>query len=331
VKNFYHGIFILILAGSPANHSFAQGCCSGGSGSPIAGGASQGVLRERQFEIALNHQYLNTNRFLTRDKDTAELFDNLNSNYLYARIAYGVTDKFTMSVESGYFINKTQFGLERSDTAASRGIADLILFPRYCIYTHNTERVKTELTVGLGLKIPLGKYSDSMVVYRDPVTSIKYYTIAPPTVQPTNGSQDFIFYGFYYKGYSERKLSLFASAIYIRKGWNPLGQKFGDYSNLGLFVSRSIKNFNLVLQARAEYVTMMKADKNVDMLALYNVDILSTGSRKVFLAPQISFAKNGFISYIMYEMPLYQYLNGTQVGSEHQVMLGVAFRFFARS
>jgi hypothetical protein len=86
VKNFYHGIFILILAGSPANNSFAQGCCSGGSGSPIAGGASQGVLRERQFEIALNHQYLNTNRFLTRDKDTAELFDNLNSNYLYARI-----------------------------------------------------------------------------------------------------------------------------------------------------------------------------------------------------------------------------------------------------
>lgn len=33
------------------NNSFSQGCCSGGSGSPIAGGVSQGVLQEGQMEF----------------------------------------------------------------------------------------------------------------------------------------------------------------------------------------------------------------------------------------------------------------------------------------
>ena len=133
-------IFVLLSS----DKLFAQGCCSGGSGSPIAGGASQGVLQERQFEIAPNYQYLQTNKFMVKDKDTLSLFDNLYSNYIYMRLAYGLTDKLTMSIESGYFFNKTQIGFEKSDTIISKGIGDLILFPRYSIYTHNTEKTRTE-------------------------------------------------------------------------------------------------------------------------------------------------------------------------------------------
>jgi hypothetical protein len=323
-------LFTLLLSLSSAI-AFSQGCCSGGSGSPIAGGASQGVMQERQMELAMNHQYLSTERFLVRDRDTASLFDNLNSNYLYARIAYGVTQKLTMSIESGYFLNKTQYGLERKDTVRSSGIADLIIFPRYNLFARNTENTKTEITVGIGSKIPLGKYNDSTVVYRNPSTNQKYYTTAPPTIQPTNGSNDFIFYGFLFRGYNEAKFRVFANMIYIKKGWNALGQKFGDYSSLGLFASKTIlKKVVLTLQVRGENVTMMKYDKNVDMLALYNIDFLSTGSRKVFIAPQISLSLGKWIIYVMYESPLYQYVNGTQVGSQHQVTTGLSYRFFTR-
>src|SRR3972149_3155475 len=100
----------------------AQGCCSGGSGSPIAGGTSQGVLDERQMELNTNFQSISTNKFFARDKDTVALFDNFNSNYSYFRIAYGITKNFTMSVETGYFINKTQIGLHKIDTISSKGI-----------------------------------------------------------------------------------------------------------------------------------------------------------------------------------------------------------------
>ncbi len=98
--------FILITLFSIESHS--QGCCSGGSGSPIAGGDSQGVLQDRQVEVAANYQYFSTNKFYVQDRDTVAMFDNLSSNYLYFRLAYGLTRNLTMSVESGYFINKTQ-------------------------------------------------------------------------------------------------------------------------------------------------------------------------------------------------------------------------------
>jgi len=192
---------------------YSQGCCSGGSGSPIAGGDSQGVLQDRQMEISANYQYLSSNKFKVGDRDTAHLFDNLHSNYLYARLAYGVTKDLTISIESGYFLNKTQIGLNKSDTVKSAGFGDLIIFPRYDILNKTTESTRTEITLGLGYKIPIGKYNDSNVVYTNPYTQQKYYTTSPPTVQPTNGSQDFIFYGFVFREYTKNKFKIFGNAL----------------------------------------------------------------------------------------------------------------------
>jgi hypothetical protein len=310
---------------------YGQGCCSGGSGSPIAGGASQGVLQERQMEISASYQYLASNKFMVKDKDTTSLFDNLYSNYIYGRLAYGITDKFTMSVEAGYFINKTQIGLHKSDTVKSGGIGDLLLFPRYSVYTRNTEKTRTEITLGMGFKIPLGKYNDSTVVFTNPKTGQKYYTTDPPTIQPTNGAHDFIFYGFLFRGYPEKTFRIFSNVLYIKKGWNPLGEKFGDYASLGLFASKTLfKKLAVTVQVRGEWVGRMKADRNVDLLALYNVDIHSTGSRRIFFVPQLSFTHKTLTIYALSEIPLYQYVNGTQVASHYQFTAGISYRFFIK-
>lgn len=325
MKLYFTAVLIIILSGKIA----AQGCCSGGSGSPIAGGASQGVLQDRQMEISANYQYLNSNKFMVQDRDTALLFDDSYSNYLYGRIAYGVTKDFTISVESGYFLNKTQIELNKEDTITSSGFGDLIIFPRYDILNRTSETKRTEITLGMGYKIPIGKYNDSTVVYTNPYTGQQYYTTSPPTVQPTNGSQDFIFYGFVFRGYPQKEFRIFANALYIKKGWNPLGQKFGDYSSIGLFVSQTFfKKLGVTLQIKGEYVSKMKYDKNVDMLAYYNIDVLSTGSRKLFVVPQLNFTHKDFTVYALSEIPLYQYMNGTQVASQNQLTVGVSYRFY---
>lgn len=310
----------------------SQGCCSGGSGSPIAGGSSQGVLQNRQLELASNFQYTQSNRFFAKDKDTVALFDKLSSKYLYFRLAYGITERLTMSVETGYFLDKTQIGLHKKDTITSSGIADLILFPRYNVYNNCGEKRLTELTLGMGYKIPLGKYNDSNVVYKDPTTGKKYYTTSPPNIQPTTGSNDFIFYGFFMQDYTNKKFKFFANALYIRKGWNPLGQKFGDYASVGLFISKSFfkKRLGLTLQAKGELVGKLKADRNVDMIALYNVYPSSTGSRKIFVVPQLNFTYKTFTIYAFSEIPVYQYLHGTQVGSDFHINAGMAYRFVIR-
>ena len=80
-------LLIIITIATYSEYIYAQGCCSGGSGSPMAGGASQGVLQDRQMEVATNYQYIRTNKFLSGDDDTVRQFDDLNSNYLYMRVA----------------------------------------------------------------------------------------------------------------------------------------------------------------------------------------------------------------------------------------------------
>lgn len=308
--------------------SFSQGCCSGGSGSPIAGGASQGVLLDRQMELGGSFQYINTDKFFAGDKDTMPLFKNLVSNYLYMRAAYGVTKDLTLSIESGYYLNKQQIGIN-NDTAFSKGIADLIIFPRYDVYNHTEETKRIELTVGMGVKIPLGKYNDSMITFHDTNTGINYYTTSPPTVQPTNGSVDLIFYTFFYRGFPLNNFRLFANAFYIKKGWNPLGEKFGDYSSLSLFAGKTLFNkLGITLQLKGEYIAKMKAAKNVDLLALYNVDPEYTGSVKLFIAPQLSYTLKSFTIYGLSEFPIYQFVNKAQIVSKHQFTVGVSYRFF---
>jgi hypothetical protein len=309
--------------------AFSQACCSGGSGSPIAGGTSQGVLNDRQAEIGLNFQHVNSNKFLTGDKPVKNFLDNFNSNYLYGRFAYGVSSKLTMSIETGYFINKTQVGLNRRDTISNSGVGDIILFPRYNVYQHNTENARTEFTVGLGYKIPVGKYLDSSVIYTNPTTGQKLYTPMPPAVMPTTGSNDIIFYGFGYHGYPFKKnLRFFTSILYIKKGWNPLGQKFGDYASVSLFAGRTFfRKLGVTLQLKGETIAKMQHDRNVDMLALYNIDINATGGKAVFVVPQLGYSFKSFSMYVLTEIPVYQYVNGTAIASQYQFTAGLSYRF----
>lgn len=319
-------VFIQILS---AKMLFSQGCCSGGSASPIAGGTSQGVLNEKQFEVSLNHQFLSSNRFYAQDSDTIKLFNELSSNYLYLRTAYGLGKKFTLSLEAGYFLNKTQRALLDVDTIKTSGFSDVLIFPRYQIFYSCSETKKTEAVLGLACKIPIGSHNDSTVFYTDPMTNKKYYQTAPPTVQLTNGSNDFIFYGFWFRNYLKKNFRMFSNAIYVRKGWNSLGQKFGDYASLSLFFSTSVlkKRLGLTAQIKGEWIGMMKADRLVDMVAFYNIYTESTGSSKVFIAPQISYSYKNISFFVFSEIPIYQYLNGVQVGSQYQLTSGLSYKF----
>ena len=328
----YTKYFLLIVTFILFNHlANAQGCCSGGSGSPIAGNVSQGVLNEHQMEVALSYQYQLSNKFKALDKDTVQLFDKLSSHFLYTRMAYGLTEKLTFSAELGYFLNKTQIGKDKYDTIRSSGVSDLILFPRYQVLNKSTNKNRTEIVLGLGYKIPLGKYNDSMVVYTNPNTGKQQYGYAPPTVQPTTGSQDVIFYGFALRDFTNKKFKLFTNILYIHKGWNALGQKFGNYGSIGLFFNKSFfEKIGLTLQVRGELIGKLKSDDNIDQVALYNIYEASTGSKKIFFTPQLTYTHNNLTYFIMSEIPMYQYLNGTQIASQHQITTGLSYRFFTK-
>ena len=305
-------------------------CCAGGSGSPIAGGVSQGVLQDRQMEINTNFQTIHTDKFLERDHSAEKTFDKYNSNYLYTRLAYGITKDFTISVESGYYLNKTQVGLDKSDTISSKGIGDLVIFPRYDIYNHTEEETRTEITLGMGYKIPMGSYNDSLKQVVS-FTGETYYITKPVAVQPTSGSHDFIFYAFFFRGYTEKKFRIFANALYVKKGWNPIGEKQGNYASLGLFAGKTFfENLGVTLQLKGELIQKMQYNSDLFLIGKYNYDVESTGSRKVLLVPQLSYTFKAFTIYALGEFPLYQYVNKLQIASQYAFTTGLTYRFYTR-
>jgi len=309
---------------------FSQGCCSGGAGSPIAGGAATGVLQENQMEISINYQNNSSNKFFAANRDTTSLFNNLNSDYLFFRVDYGLSKKLTFSVASGYFLDKSKIGKDNSDTISSNGVGDLIIFPRYSIYNKTANFKRTAVVIGLGLKIPLGSHNDTTNLGS---YGIDNYQMNPPMLQTTNGSQDLMFNSFFFREYQKSKLRLFISSLYVKKGYNSLGIKYGDYTSVGFFASKTyFYRWGVTAQLKAEKIDQIKVANNIEEWDLleYSITPESTGSKKWFFIPQLSYSKNGLTVYATSEIPLYQYLNGTQVGSQNQFTVGVNYRFLTR-
>jgi hypothetical protein len=305
--------------------SFSQGCCAGGGGSPIAGGASQGVLQKDQFDLNINYQYTYSDEFLGVDPAIPRLLESYNTNYLFPRISYGITNDLTLSVASGYYFNKTQYGADYIDTISSGGIGDLIIFPRYNVWNKITEKGVWEATIGMGMKIPIGKYNDSLILFQN--QNVTLYQQKPPGVQPTTGSNDFIFYGFLLHDFTNLKFKTFTSVQYILKGWNPKGEKYGDYADLSLYASRMItKNLGATISGKYEYIGKLKRNPE---LPVANYDITSFGSNKIFIVPQLSYSLfHKLILYGLYEFPVYQKVNGGQTASDVYLTFGLSYRFF---
>ena len=308
-----------------AQHLYSQGCCSGGSSSPIAGGAASGVLLKNQLEIATSYQFVSTHTFKTNNNKILSILDDtLNTNYLFLKTDYGLSEQLSMSVALGYFLNKT---LEnKSDSYRTSGVSDLIIFPRYNVGNWKRENHRTEITLGLGLKFPLGSYKDSTLQFSHPVVG-DLYAYNPTAVQLTNGSVDAMFYTFIYRTYPKRKLRIFANSLYIKKAYNSLGQKFGDYSSFSLYVGKTMyKGISLTGQLKYETVGITKGVN----LITYNIEDHNTGSKKVLFIPQISYSHDELSYFISADIPLHEDLNGFQFATQYQFTAGVSFRIMTK-
>ena len=306
----------------------AQSCCSGSSSCPIAGGASQGVLAEKQMELNANYQYNSSTKFLNGNSVDGNFLDRFYSNYSYNRIGYGVTDKLTLSIEGGYFFNKTQIGLNKRDTIFSKGKGDLIIFPRYSAYHRTSSKGNFDVTVGAGMKIPVGSFTDSLT-WVEPFSGNTYTQRKPPAVQASTGANDFIFYGLVFKGFTKLKFRIFSNLIYIRKGWNALGEKAGDYAIGGIFFSKTfLKNAGVILQFKGEITAPLSLNEDLALMGFYNYDTKATGGKKLFVVPQINYSIKSVNIFVSYEIPVYQYLHGSQIASQHLINAGISYKLF---
>ena len=308
-------------------------CCAGGAGSPIAGGTSQGVLQRYQLELNTNVQFISSEKFFTGDQqDPKKYFDSFRSAYQYLRVAYGLSERFTISVEGGNYFYKEEIGLDAdpAKTYRSSGIGDLVIFPRYTVLNSTTKTTTTELTLGLGVKIPLGSYNDSTGNV-EPFSGQTYYVTNPQAVQLSSGAQDIIFYAFLFRGYPTQNFRVFMNALYVKKSWNPLGEKMGDFASLGFFAGKSFRyKYGLTLQLRGEWMNTMKVNADILQHAYPNYDPEATGYTKVFLSPQLSYTTGNLTIYGLIDLPLYQHVEKTQVGTQFQATGGISYKLLLK-
>ena len=318
------------------NFAFSQGCCSGGGSNPIAGGTATGVLQKYQMEVSLNYQNNTSNKIFEGTEEASQegIYDKLSSEYLFLRTDYGISKKLTLSLGTGYHLNKTLSYKDQDTSASSSGFGDLIIFPRYDIYNETKGNIRTETTLGLGLKIPIGSHTDTMKITSD------VWDLIPPTIQLSTGGTDLMFYSFFLREYKKQKFRLFANSLYIRKGYNSLDEKFGDYTSLSLFASKTFfRKWGITTQIKAERIGQIEVrqSKLLDLVIRnpYEAENFldkqeSTGSKKWIFIPQLSYSQNGITIFATSEIPLYQYLNGNQIGSNQQFTVGVNYRFLTK-
>lgn len=313
-------------------------CCSAGGGSCILGGASQGVLQEHQLEFNTNFQFIATDAFYKDQHRVDErTFDGFRSQYQYFKLAYGASPKLTVSVEAGYYLLKKEIGLRNdpASTFSSSGPGDLVVFPRYQVLHTTGRKAVNEIAIGMGYKFPMGAYNDS-TERTEPFSGHSYFITKPTAVQLSSGTQDAIFYAFFHHGFVRSKVNLSATAMHVHTGWNPNGEKLGNFTSFALFASRSFRDrIGLTLQLRHETIGRMQINANTLLFGKpTNYFPEATGYRKLFLTPQVSYTKGGLTVYAATDLPLYQYMNTsvfyTQAGSQHTTTVGLAYRFLLK-
>jgi hypothetical protein len=329
-------IVLLIFSFLFQNIAFSQGCCSGGGSNPIAGGTATGVLQKYQMEVSLNYQNNTSNKFFEGTEEASQegIYDKLSSEYLFLRTDYGISKKLTLSLATGYHLNKTLSYKDQDTSASSSGFGDLIIFPRYDIYNETKGNIRSEITLGFGVKVPIGSHTDTI----ETVPGV--WDLIPPTIQLSTGGTDLMFYSFFFREYKKQKLRFFANSLYIRKGYNSLDEKFGDYTSVSLFASKTFfRKWGITTQIKAERIGQIEVrqSKLLDLVIRnpYEAENFldkqeSTGSKKWIFIPQLSYSQNGITIFATSEIPLYQYLNGNQIGSNQQFTVGVNYRFLTK-
>jgi hypothetical protein len=72
----------------------------------------------------------------------------------------------------------------------------------------------------------------------------------------------------------------------------------------------------------------MKINKDILMYAYPSYDPFATGSKKIFITPQLNYTLNKYLSFFtLVELPVYQYVTKTQVGSQLLATIGFSAVF----
>jgi len=306
----FSGVLLVAITVQPARAS-----CGGSFCSVNTQWESQGAWTESGLLLDLRYEYMDQNQERTGTKKTepagepgtTDELDTLNRNFI-ASLAYTINPSWGVSAQlpfidrnHSHVVNNTVPELESWHL---QGIGDLRVNVLHAFaIDYGTVGVQ------VGLKLPTGKFNE--------VNS--QGVLAERSLQPGTGTTDALLGAYYNVKLEGDATTLFTQFVWQkpfeqRDGYAP-GQRFG----LDIGVS-----YALTLKAKALLqLNMLAKDRDQGI----NAEPEESGGQFVFISPGLSNLLTPNVQlYGFVQLPLYQYVNGTQLTTEWSAVAGISWR-----
>jgi hypothetical protein len=281
---------------------------------PVGGTSNLLALQSKTIRTIAFYRFNYGNKYFHEDKPSDfNLIKSACYNYIGTILGYGITSRLTLETEAGYFVNKTQqYNVDPIQKLRGYGFSNIVVSARYGIYRNNHRRLF--YSASAGVKIPC---------------SVNYQVIdgveLPEELQPSVGSYGLVFQSFLVKENSLRGLRYFLTNRLETNRTNRKNFKLGTSFFTSFYISKHLLfgwikgDWTTILQLRNEIRSRnIRADEPVE----------ASGSIIVFLSPQINYSINETWNIsVMCDIPIYQYLNGVQLGSKYGITIGFARDF----
>jgi len=266
------------------------------------------TLKNRQWRFALTYKYHALNDLV---EGTKKVLDDTRrsrtAQSLHLDIRYALFRSLTLRAVLSFARQVRDVGISTATPVITQGLGDSFLTIQYSP-VHYSRTSRTEIVVGGGIKIPIGK-SDAKII-----------GVASEDMQPGTGSWDGVIWGYASRIVPLLKgLEVFAGVSARFNGSNTRSYSFGNeiISTIGTRLQTK-KNLDFSIFARYRWAD---ADKRFDG------EIPNTGGQWVYLVPSITvnITRNWGVM-TEGEIPIYRKLNGfRQFTSTYSISVSVFY------
>jgi hypothetical protein len=285
-------------------------CCS--TGSPVGASTHVGILNKNAIRVITFYRHSFSEVYYEGKKpstDEIDMSDNAHYDFGGLTLEYGLTHKFTLQADAGYFFNKiVNFHNPALTDHNGQGMSNGTLMLKYGLYIDPVKLV--EVTLGAGLKYPFT---------RTPATAPNGSQLQLDARPSTNA---FGFSGtlLLSKEFAPITLRTFMLNRFEYNGFNINDYQTGKLFTTSLFVSKKIaKRFFGIVQLRNEIHGKDIQD---------GVEETNTGYHLLVLTPQLSYSIAGLWNLsLLYDVPVYKNYKGKQLTPQYSYAVSLTRDF----
>ncbi len=282
------------------------------TGSPVGASTHVGLLNKNAIRVITFYRHSFSEEYYEGKKpstDEIDMSDNAYYDFGGLTLEYGLTHKFTLQADAGYFFNKiVNFHNPALTDHNGQGMSNGTLLLKYGLYIDPVKLI--EITIGAGLKYPFT---------RTPATAPNGSQLQLDARPSTNA------FGFsstllLSKEFAPLTLRTFILNRFEYNGFNINDYQSGKLFTTSVFVSKKIaKRFFGIVQLRNEIHGKDIQD---------GVEETNTGYHLMVVTPQLSYSIAGLWNVsLLYDIPVYKNYQGKQLTPQYSYAVSLSRDF----